>query len=383
MKIAINALTTRGRAGVRSYLGRVSIDMACAFPEDRFLVLVNREVLEDFADLPANLEVVPFDLSRFRVLRRVLIEQFRLPGLLRRERCDIVYTLAVNDIFASPCPSVIRIGNMLPYTDEAMALQTSFRNRARLLILRALTSLSRSSADATLVMSSAAADILVERSGFSRAKTVGINRGVSRESTRKAPYAGEALDFPFVLVVSHIVEYKRLPEIADAVVRLGAELGDAKVVIAGEVKDPHFARRLDETLARHGLADRIVKIGHVPRGQLGDLMDRSLFTIFPSMVETCPVTLIEMMMAGCAMIVSDQSVMPALCGDAVLYYDPRDPAALAERMAELLDSPERRAGLGEAARARVAALEVDWPTALAARREFFQRVVDDANLHKS
>lgn len=383
MRIAINALTTRGRAGVRSYLGRVSVDMARVYAEDQFLVFINREVLEDFADLPSNIKVVSFDLSRFRVARRVLIEQFWLPLLLRRERCDIVYTLAVMDIFASPCPSIIRIGNMLPYTEEAMALQTSLRNRARLTILRALTAVSRGSADATLVMSGAAADILVERCEFSPQKTIGINRGVSPSSTRKEPYSDQELGFPFILVVSHIVEYKRLPEIADAVVRLGASLGKAKVVIAGEVKDPHFASYLDDVLARHGLADHVIKVGHVPRGQLGDLMDRSLFTIFPSMVETCPVTLIEMMMAGCAMVVSNQSVMPALCGDSVLYYDPRDSAALAARMSELLASRDLREQLGDAVRARVDTLGIDWPTALAARRLFFQRVVDGAELHES
>jgi glycosyltransferase involved in cell wall biosynthesis len=67
---------------------------------------------------------------------------------------------------------------------------------------------------------------------------------------------------------------------------------------------------------------------------------------------------LEAMAAGAAVVTSDVSSLPEVGGDAVEYADPRDPSSIARAMTSLLDSPERRAALGVAARARAALF--DW-----------------------
>lgn len=377
LTIAINALTTRGNAGVRSYLKRISQQMPLAYPDDKYIIFVNSEIYSDFEKTPPNVTVYSVEFAFHRTSQRMLFEQILLPIYLLKHNADVLYILAVTDVFLSPCPSIIRVGNMLPYTREAIKTQNSFRNKARLHMLKISTAISRRTSDRTLVMSDAAAQILVSDCGFNAKKTVGINRGVSEESTHLQSYQGKKIDEPYILIVSHVSEYKCLAEIVAACVLLGSKLQNHKILIAGTIKDLAFGKMIVDTIAAASINGDIQMVGFVPREQLGELIEGASFCIFPSMVETCPVTLIEMMMGGRALIVSDQSVMPALCGDAVIYYDPRDTHELAKCMEFFIQSPAERSKYSEAAKQRVKKIGVDWETAIRSRRALFDRVVSE------
>lgn len=370
--IAINALTSRGNAGVRSYVRQLTTQMPREFPNDEYVIFINEELLSEFVNVPSNVKLICIDTSIARSIKRLLYEQIYMPIVLYRLQVDVLYILAVTDIFLAPCPTIIRVGNMLPYTKEAMATQSTIRNIIRLNILRFVSAISRRTSDRTLVMSNAAAKILVSKNGFDENKTLGINRGVSLSSIYKGTFKGGEIPDRYILIVSHLSEYKCLNEVVDACNILGAERKNYKIVIAGEIKDKKFGDILKKKILDSGLIDSLILIGFVPREELGELIDRSYFCIFPSMVETCPVTLLEMMGGSKAIICSNQSVMPEICQDSVLYYDPRDSHLLAKRMMQLINDENLVVQYGLLAKARVIEFDVTWNTAIARRYELFK-----------
>jgi glycosyltransferase involved in cell wall biosynthesis len=73
------------------------------------------------------------------------------------------------------------------------------------------------------------------------------------------------------------------------------------------------------------------------------------------------------MWCGCPVIVSNRSSLPEVCGGAVLYCDPAEPATIAGQLKVILESPSAREDLREAGRKRAA--EFSWGRAA---REFIE-----------
>src|SRR5690606_7562193 len=63
---------------------------------------------------------------------------------------------------------------------------------------------------------------------------------------------------------------------------------------------------------------------------------------------------LEAAAAGCALVLSDIPTFRELWDGAAQFADPRDPAAFAAAIEALIEDPERRTALGEAAAARAA-----------------------------
>ena len=75
----------------------------------------------------------------------------------------------------------------------------------------------------------------------------------------------------------------------------------------------------------------------------------SLFLVFPSLCENCPRVLIEAMSLGVPIVCSNISVMPEICGDAALYFDPYDIDDIARKIIEVATDDELRCKLRQTA----------------------------------
>ncbi len=120
----------------------------------------------------------------------------------------------------------------------------------------------------------------------------------------------------------------------------------------------------DDTLAAlRSLGERARLLGHVSDAALVELYRRCAVFCYPSLYEGFGLPVLEAMAAGAAVVTSDVSSLPEVGGDAVEYAHPRDPASIAAALRNVLDSPRRRAELGDAARRRAA--KFDWDSTAA------------------
>jgi glycosyltransferase involved in cell wall biosynthesis len=81
--------------------------------------------------------------------------------------------------------------------------------------------------------------------------------------------------------------------------------------------------------------------------------------VLPSIYEELGSVLLEAMAAGLPVVASAVGGIPDTLGDAGRLVPPRDPAALAAAVDELLDHPALAAQLGDAARRRATAFSWD------------------------
>ncbi len=151
---------------------------------------------------------------------------------------------------------------------------------------------------------------------------------------------------------------------------------DVTVVCTGNTNDHRdhaFMGGLLERISVQGVRDRMVVLGLVPREALHALMRQSVAVLQPSLFEGWSTTVEEAKSLGKAIVLSNISVHREQNPPAAVYFDPHDPAALAECMTRVW--AERQPGPD-------AAMEAAARLALPARmRDFaeqFMRVASEA-----
>lgn len=131
---------------------------------------------------------------------------------------------------------------------------------------------------------------------------------------------------PFALAVSSPTPNKNSAAIAKALALLGA---DAPCVALAGSSDPAVFR------AAAGAAAGVVQMGFVSDGELKALYQHAHCFVMPSFYEGFGIPPLEAMACGCPVIASTADALREVCGDAALYFDPHQPAELAQQLRRL------------------------------------------------
>jgi len=142
------------------------------------------------------------------------------------------------------------------------------------------------------------------------------------------------IDLPdrFILFVGSRLGYKNFDRLLLAFARLAARHPDLKLLCVGA--QPFSAAEI----AR--IAE--LKLGGVlamraSDAQLRHVMSRAAALVYPSLYEGFGLPLLEAMAQGCCMAVADASCFPEIAQDAAAYFDPLDPAAMADTIDRMLN----------------------------------------------
>ncbi|MFD9907049.1 GT4 family glycosyltransferase PelF [Streptomyces sp. NPDC059063] len=141
-----------------------------------------------------------------------------------------------------------------------------------------------------------------------------------------------------------------------------------------------YRDRCKELAASLGHADSVVFEGRVEH--IKDAYAAGNVVMLSSISEGFPFTLIEAMSCGRATVSTDVGGVREAVGPTGLVVPPRDPEAMARAAVELLQDPERRAAMGEAARLRVIE-QFTLRQTIAAFREIYAELSTPTPAHNS
>jgi len=135
---------------------------------------------------------------------------------------------------------------------------------------------------------------------------------------------------PFVLYVGVAYPHKNLEALVEAWKIFCAEHGnDYQLVLAG--RKNYFYEKLEQntTAPQHdNTAARVIFTGFVPDEELSALYSAASLYVFPSLYEGFGLPPLEAMQYGLPVISSGETCLPEILKGAVLYFNPRDPAAI-------------------------------------------------------
>lgn len=216
------------------------------------------------------------------------------------------------------------------------------------------------------------ADLLLPISEHWREKLVAL--GAPPERTRVHHMGVETEKFAFrprahpgsgrggevrLVTVARLVEKKGVDYAIRAVARLLPRYPNLRYDVIGGGKSDRYAKLVSEL----GVGHAVHLHGPQPHPRVVEFLDRAHLYALPSVTaangdqEGLPVALMEALAAGLPTVSTRHSGIPELIEDGVsgLLAPERDDAALADRLAMLLEHPERWEPLARAGRAKVEA----------------------------
>jgi glycosyltransferase involved in cell wall biosynthesis len=149
-----------------------------------------------------------------------------------------------------------------------------------------------------------------------------------------------------VLFLGRLIAYKGLPQLLEALGRLRDRPG-WRATLAGDGDGEGTAA----TLADKGLADRVALPGWVDTDTVAELIASADILVLPSLIENLPLSVIEGMAAGLAVVASRVGAVEDIVadGETGLLVEPGDADGLTAALARLLGDPGLRQRLGRAA----------------------------------
>lgn len=157
---------------------------------------------------------------------------------------------------------------------------------------------------------------------------------------------------PTLLFLGLLGPRKGIFDLLEALAVLSEAHPDLRLVVGGngQVQDA------ERQAAKLGLAERVTFKGWVGPDEKATLLAQADIYVLPSYNEGLPMSVLEAMSFGLPVITTTVGGIPELItsGRDGILVRPGDVNGLAAAIGELADDPERRRGLGEAARDRVA-----------------------------
>ena len=191
--------------------------------------------------------------------------------------------------------------------------------------------------------------------GYSPARGVVIPNGYAIPAIVAPGTARRRLGIPPDLLVVGSVgrfnEGKDPRAFVEAAALVGKANPQARFVMVGRGLTPENDA-LTGWIAKHRLEDRFFLLGE--RNDVLDCVSAMDIFCLHSKIEAFPNVVAEAMSAGVPCVVTDVGDAALLLGDAGLVVPPRDPAAMAEVITQLIEAdPEHRAALGQRGRQRI------------------------------
>jgi len=162
-----------------------------------------------------------------------------------------------------------------------------------------------------------------------------------------------ASEGPTLVTVAHLAARKRHADVIAAVARLRARHPGLRYVVVGDGPE---RERLTELARSLGVEDAVQWRGALAPDLAVEAAARASLFVLPSVDEAFGVAYIEAMAAGVPAIGCEGEDGPeeiASAGGGIVLVPPRDPAALADRIDELLSDRMALAALGAEARSTV------------------------------
>lgn len=187
-------------------------------------------------------------------------------------------------------------------------------------------------------------DIVIARSGWEHAR-----RGPPPTDDAAVLQRHGLTPGGYLFAVGSLKANKNFALIPRALQRLHDRLR-LPIAVAG-ARDTRVFRAAESPAAR----DTLRLLGYVPDAELYALYRHAAWFIFPSLYEGFGLPPLEAMANGCPVLAARAASIPEIYGDAVVYFDPHDPASLAERLQVVTADDDAARALRERCRTRAAA----------------------------
>lgn len=338
MKFVIEALGLKVGGGKELALNLM--DRLAQNTRHRFVFLVPD--LPDFASLAsARAELIPFR-QRFGLLGRSYVLNQVVRRICIRQKADALLCLGNFPPGRVPCPTVVLMQNAWLVGRDRVAEHRLTSHEKLVIAYGRLCYRRLPSHTHVVVQTTLMRNKLCRRFAVDPRRVAVIPNGLAPsvseddEPRRRTP-ADSARPFTF-LCLARYYGHKNLEILVDAMEKLPLYTRrPARCLLTiAPGQHPRAARLLQEVAARQ-LEEGLLNLGPLSRERLAESCHSADALILPTLLESHSRTYFEAMHFGLPIATSDRDFARDVCRDAAIYFDPLDPAAVAQAMAKMME----------------------------------------------
>jgi glycosyltransferase involved in cell wall biosynthesis len=353
MHIFINALAASAGGGL-TYVRNVVPHFAGSGVQTTFLLNANlRRKLGPWK----NVSFVD-GLETSSVLRRFHYEQRVVPRLIRERGAEVLLSTGNFALRKSPVPQILLSRNAL-YTSSDFRRDLRERDEYKALVdTRIRGMFARKSigwADITVAPSEAFAEELRQWTGK---KVLAIHHGFDREAffRNQTPLQDDAATrlkqtsgAIRLLFVSHYNYYRNFETLFRGLPILRKKLGSRpiRLLLTCRLRSEsnpgqYLAEGAAQLIRQLGVENEIVELGTVPYEALPNVYSACDVYVTAAYAESFAHPLVEAMASGLPVVASELAVHREVCANTALYFPRFSAEDLAERVLEVVNSPDQR-----------------------------------------
>jgi glycosyltransferase involved in cell wall biosynthesis len=335
-------------------------------------------LLRDLPDAPWIIKHCPPELNQ-SLLKQLWWQYRKFPSELVKAGCDVLLSTDAGTVCRFT-PSVVMSRDMLSFEGKEMQRYPllSF-SRLRLFLLKHVQVNSLRCATGAIFLTKYASSVIQDFTGKLQFVQV-IPHGIG-ESFRQQTKGGlwcEPVHSIKCVYVSNADMYKHQWHVVHAIASLrkkgypvllklvGGGTGRAKVLLEDAIKqvDPegYFVELLDA----------------VPHCEIPNYLAKADIFIFASSCENMPNTLVEAMAGGIPIACSDRGPMPEILQDAGIYFNPEEPASIAQSVEKLILEGSYRQYIAK--KAKFLSDQYSWDRCARETWIFLVKIRENANL---
>lgn len=314
-------------------IGRYTFELARALAALAELTLIvnplQAQAEMDLWALPARRVAVPHS-------PRALAQQWVVPARLRRLKATVYHSPYYAMPYAPGAPAVVTAHDLIPL------LEPEGFSAGQRLAYYSLHCLAFHAAAQVVTPSEAARAAFLARFRLKPEAVTAVPHGLSREfqppSAARIAAVQQAYHLPaaYLLYLGSSKPHKNLVTLVRAMGHLPETAPPLIVAGPDDLRFPQ-ARR-----AAAGLGERVRFLGRVADADLPALYGGATLYVHPARMEGFGFPVLEALGCGAPVACADIPALRELAHDAAVYFDPREPAAMARVIAEALEDPAGR-----------------------------------------
>jgi glycosyltransferase involved in cell wall biosynthesis len=361
MRLAIDASNIRAGGGVTHLIELLRAADPARHGIERIFLWAPSATLARIEDRPW-LEKRSDPALDGNLLKRIVWQRWKLDELIEATGADLLLVPG-GSIITNFRPVVTMSRNMVPFEWKVVWQHGFSPYTLRALLLRWNQSASFKRADGTIFLTRYAYDAITTVTGPLQGKTAVVPHGIDtrfRLSPRpqRMPSQFSPSDPLRVVYVSTVEVFKHQWLVVEAVGRLRNEGLPIHLDLYGSAR-AGVLPRLTKAISRVDPQGEFVRYwGEMDYREIHKCYAAADVCVFASSCENMPNILIESMAAGLPIACSERGPMPEVLGDAGVYFDPEEPASIADAVRQLALDPGLRAE--KAAAASHAASQFSW-----------------------
>lgn len=347
MKIGIDARMLGAGFGIARYVQQLVLHLEKIDSQNQYVLFLRKENWNEFEPTNPNFKKVPADIPWYG-----WAEQISLPCIIKKEKVDLMHFPHWNVPLFYRAPYIVTIHDLtmfhFPRPEATTRSKIVFwlKDAAHRLVIKNAVSVAKK---------------IIVASEFTR-EDIHQTLGVTREKmfvTYQAPFekfsisnSQFSINFqfkndqnilkkysiskPYVLYVGAAYPHKNLERLVEAWKILMDKSGNThQLVLVG--KENYFYNVLREKIASSPHPDGaprndIVFAGFVPDSELTAIYNSASLYAFPSLYEGFGLPPLEAMAHGIPIASSDRSCLPEILQNAAIYFNPVNPADMAEKI---------------------------------------------------